>query len=66
MASCKGCRHLFEDVAIDSQPHEFCRATPPVMYLVQREDARDWVTLYPLAPRVRCGQYARRWWWPFA
>lgn len=60
--SCGGCRHLFEDVAIDGKPHEFCRAMPPPMTTIQSNDKREYFTSYPLAPRVRCGQYARRWW----
>lgn len=63
--TCNGCRYLFEDTAIDGKPHEFCRAQPPQMHIVMRGENTDYLTLYPLAPRVRCGQYVdgRRWWW---
>lgn len=62
MKGCKGCRYLFEDMALDNKPHEFCRAAPPPMHVIQKDDGkREYVTLYPLAPRLRCGQYTH--WW---
>jgi len=59
--SCEGCRYLFEDIAFDGKPHTYCRARPPQMTIHQHEDRRDYLSNYPLAPKVRCGLYARRW-----
>jgi hypothetical protein len=63
MKSCDGCCWLFKDRMAD-QELPFCRALPPVMRFDRNEDGTLHVgSCYPLAPKVRCGMFKRRWPW---
>lgn len=60
MKSCDGCRWLFDGHFFEN-PTRYCRAIPPLMEITKDGTNIGAVSLYPLAPGVRCGLFKRRW-----
>ena len=60
MKSCEGCRWLFAGKLFE-KPAQFCRANPPILRIERVADQMTAQSIYPLAPKIRCGQFKRRW-----